>query len=58
LPYIGSHTPPYQEKANVEFIKETMGIELEMRDTYAVDVPEDLINSGDFLAITRLDGLD
>lgn len=35
-----------------------MGIDIETRDTYAVDVPEDMINSGDFLAITRLDGLD
>lgn len=58
LPYIGTHTPPYQEKANIEFIKEAMGIEIEERDTYEVDFPEDLIQSGDFLAITRLDGLD
>lgn len=31
LPIIGSHVPPYMEKANVDFIKETMGWEMKER---------------------------
>lgn len=58
LPYIGSHTPPYMEKANVDFYKETMNVTLEERPIYDTDINYDLISSGDFLAITRLDGLD
>lgn len=32
-PIIGSHVPEYMEKANIVFLKESMGIELETRDT-------------------------
>jgi hypothetical protein len=46
------------EKANVEFIKTTMGWELEPRTIQDVTIDESLIQSGDFLAIFRLDGLD
>ena len=28
IPIIGSHVPPYMEKANVKFIKEALGVEL------------------------------
>lgn len=31
VPYIGSHVPPYMERANVEFIKEALGTELQER---------------------------
>jgi len=27
-PIIGTHVPPYMEKANVDFIRETIGLEL------------------------------
>jgi len=30
-PIIGSHVPPYMEKANVEFIKENLGVTLKER---------------------------
>ena len=33
LPYIGSHVPPYMEKANIEFIKEAVGVEMKLRET-------------------------
>lgn len=58
LPYIGSHTPAYMEKANLDFIYETMGLEIEKRDITQVNVPADYIQSGDFFLIMRLDGLD
>jgi len=51
LPLIGSHTPPYMEKANIDFIQAGMGFEIESRPIYKVDVPESDIHSGDFLMI-------
>lgn len=46
------------EKANINFIEAGMGIEIESRPIYKVDVDESLIGSGDFFVIMRLDGLD
>jgi hypothetical protein len=57
-PIIGSHVPEYMEKANVHFIEEAMGWKMEKRDVTYVDLDEAEIHDGDFLAITRLDGLD
>lgn len=57
-PIMGSHVPPYMEKANVDFLNITMGYELVERPIQEVMIDESLINSGDFLAIMRLDGLD
>jgi hypothetical protein len=34
IPYIGSHTPPYMEKANINFIEAGMGINIESRPIY------------------------
>lgn len=58
LPIIGSHVPKYMEKANVEFLRDAMGYDLVERETKKVEIDESLIQSGDFLAILRLDGLD
>jgi len=58
LPYIGSHVPEYMEKANLEFLSEQAGINLVERETKVVDINPDLIQSGDFFGIMRLDGLD
>ena len=58
LPIIGSHIPEYMEKANVKFLNDTMNYELVKREVTDVEIDESLINSGDFLAILRLDGLD
>ena len=58
LPIIGSHVPPYMEEANIEFLKEAMHYEMEVRDTQKVEIDPDYIQSGDFIAILRLDGLD
>lgn len=46
------------EKANLEFIEAAMGITLPVRTAYEVEVDENLIKSGDFFLIMRLDGLD
>lgn len=58
IPFVGSHTPPYMEKANIGFIEAGMGITIEERPIYEVDLPENYIQSGDFFVIMRLDGLD
>jgi len=58
IPIVGSHTPPYMEKANLNFIEAGMGFRPEERPIYEVQVPESEIHSGDFLVIQRLDGLD
>ena len=57
-PIRGSHVPAYMEKANVDFLNLTMGYELIERNIKEVEIEESLIQSGDFLAIMRLDGLD
>jgi hypothetical protein len=57
-PIIGSHTPPYMEKANIDFIEASLGYRIEERPTYKVDLDESEIHSGDFILILRLDGLD
>jgi hypothetical protein len=59
LPIIGSHVPAYMEKANIEFIKENLNIEIPLRKVNKrLEIDESLINSGDFFAVDRLDGLD
>jgi hypothetical protein len=57
-PIIGSHVPEYMEKANVHFVKEALGWEMEKRDVTEVVLDDSEIHDGDFLAVTRLDGLD
>ena len=57
-PIIGSKVPAYMEKANVKFIEETIGWKMEKRTTQKVVISDDDVHTGDFIAITRLDGLD
>lgn len=60
-PIYGSHVPDYMEKANVQFLAEMMGYNLTVREgshDYSDEYDENLIQSGDFLSITRLDGVD
>ena len=57
LPWIGSHVPPYMEKAVVEFLSETMGLVLETKETPNIEIDPDLIHSGDHIALMRLEGL-
>ena len=58
LPIIGSHIPEYMEKANTKFLTDTMDYTMEVRNITDYDYGEHNIQSGDFLAIMRLDGLD
>lgn len=57
-PFIGSHVPGYMERANVKFLNETMGWDMKQRKVEKVWLTEEEIHDGDFVAITRLDGLD
>ena len=53
-----AHVPEYMEKANKEFMKWGLGWELEERPTRKVHIDESLVQSGDYFAVLRLDGLD
>lgn len=47
------------EKANIAFLSEIMGYTMEKRNVTEPEVDwENLIQSGDFFSIMRLDGLD
>lgn len=56
--FMGSHVPEYMEKTNVDFLAAAMNYDLVERTIQTVDIDPDTINSGDFFAIMRLDGLD
>lgn len=57
-PLFQPKVPAYMEKANVDFMKWALNIELEERKTQKVQIDESEIQSGDYLAVMRLDGLD
>lgn len=46
------------EEANVEFLRWSMNYNLTERKIHKVEIDENLIHSGDYIAIMRLDGLD
>lgn len=46
------------EKANVEFLRESKGLNLVERTTKKIEYNPDLILDGDMLGVMRLDGLD
>ena len=50
--------PAYMEAANIRFMKWALNIELEERSVQKVEIPEENIQSGDYFAVMRLDGLD
>lgn len=58
IPFYGSHVPMEQQEANVEFIKEATGFQWQKRNPTFIDLDAQYVQSGDFLAITRFDGLD
>ena len=58
VPIIGSHVPEYMEAENITFLAEAMEYKMEKREITDVHIDEDLIQSGDFFSIIRLDGLD
>jgi len=59
LPFIGSHPAFWMVSSNIEFIKHATGYEWKKRvNTTALNLDAKHIKSGDFIAITRFDGLD
>lgn len=59
LPFIGSHPPFWMEAANIDFIKQATGYEWKKRaNSTRINLDPKYIHSGDFIAITRFDGLD
>jgi hypothetical protein len=59
IPFFGSKPTPFMEKQNVKFLGEAMNYTWQVRPKdVVVELDESLINSGDFLAIIRFDGLD
>ena len=60
IPIVGSHVPPYQEHANIEFMSEAMEYTMGPRavDDISAQIDPALIGSGDYFAVMRLDGLD
>ena len=54
---VGSPVPQYMVDANLQFLKDTMQLEMTERTTQKVEIDPDLIQSGDFLGVLRLDGL-
>ena len=57
-PVLGSKPAPWMEKANVEFIKHSTGYQWRDRLNTYVDLDDAEVKPGDFLAITRFDGVD
>ena len=57
-PIFGSHVPPYMEKTNIEFLHDVMQYPMERREVEKVEIDPSLIQSGDYIAVMRLDGLD
>lgn len=58
IPIFGSHTTKEQERANIEFLTHAIGYTMEPRTVNNINIDPNEIHSGDFLAVTRLDGLD
>ena len=58
IPFFGSHVPKEMQEANVQFIKEATGFQWRQRSGAFIDLDAKHVQSGDFLAITRFDGLD
>lgn len=42
-PFIGSHVPPYMEKATLDFLHDSMGLVMEPRPIQKVEIDPDLI---------------
>lgn len=48
--------PQYMVDANLRFLTETIGYTMEPRPINFVDIDENLVQSGDFFGVVRLDG--
>ncbi|CAD8091658.1 unnamed protein product [Paramecium primaurelia] len=57
-PIFGSHPPDWMVRSNIELIERATGYRWQERPNVVVDLKADEVNNGDFLAVTRFDGLD
>jgi hypothetical protein len=58
IPLFKPQVPLYMEEANKRFLKASVGLTFEERTTKKVTIDESLIQSGDYFAVMRMDGLD
>lgn len=58
LPIMGTHVPSYMEKANIDFMRNTMHWDIQERSITEYEYSEANFKTGDVLAIFRLDGVD
>lgn len=58
IPLFDPAVPEYMEEVNKEFLKWSIGFDLVERPTQKVEIDESYVQSGDYFAVTRLDGLD
>lgn len=57
-PIFGSKPAPWMVRSNVEFVAKATGHRIPERPDVFVDLDDTEVGNGDFLAITRFDGLD
>jgi len=55
---IGAHVPEWTAAENLQFLQDHMNVTMPVRTITEVDIPTSQIQSGDFLGVIRLDGLD
>ena len=59
IPFFGSKTMDYQIDANIKLLNDYLGYKVEKRaEIIDVNIDKNKIKSGDFLGLTRMDGLD
>ena len=58
IPFFGSKPPKYQQKLNIDFIEAGTGFRWKERRPVFTNLSDYEVKSGDFLAITRFDGID
>lgn len=58
IPFFGAKPPKYQQKLNIDFIEAGTGFRWKERTPHFVNLSSYEVKSGDFLAITRFDGVD
>ena len=58
IPFFGSKPPKYQQKLNVDFIEAGTNFRWKERVPRFLNLTKDEVKPGDFLAITRFDGVD
>lgn len=58
IPFFGSKPPKYMQKLNVDFIEAGTNFRWKERTPHFVNLSSYEVRSGDFVAITRFDGID